>query len=163
MRLGFKLVLAMLFVAAAPIGIAGYQAIGLSRTEVAERIRELLTKSAAAMDIWGNPLDGNGNGTADGPTDDFVWTFGALDDAQAPVGISCNGPDPQPFSPDGDDKDDLSFIRFDAEDGGGLWLARLEVRDAGGSRSARFWTRPSFHEKIASWDIDACARLGERK
>ncbi len=88
--------------------------------------------SAAAMDIWGNPLDGNGNGTADGPTDDFAWTFGALDDAQAPVGISCNGPDPQPFSPDGDDKDDLSFIRFDAEDGGGLWLARLEVRDAGG-------------------------------
>lgn len=88
--------------------------------------------SAAAMDIWGNPLDGNGNGAADGPADDFAWSFGALDDAQAPGGISCNDPDPQPFSPDGDDKDDLSFIRFDADDAGGLWLARLEVRDAAG-------------------------------
>lgn len=57
MRLGFKLVLAMLFVAAAPIGIAGFQAIGLSRTEVAERIRELLTKSAEAeAEIVGRDL-----------------------------------------------------------------------------------------------------------
>ena len=48
MRLAFKLVLAMLFVAAAPIGLAGYQALGLSRAEVEARIHEVLAKSSVA-------------------------------------------------------------------------------------------------------------------
>ncbi len=88
--------------------------------------------SAAAMDVWGNPLDGNGDGLADGPADDFVWTFGAVDDTEAPIAVACNDPNPSPFSPDGDDKDPQSLVFFDTDDNGGLWLARLVVRSPAG-------------------------------
>ncbi len=48
MRLSLKLILAMLFVAVAPVGLAGFQALDLSRTEVEERIREILSKTSVA-------------------------------------------------------------------------------------------------------------------
>ncbi|MFC1654276.1 ATP-binding protein [Myxococcota bacterium] len=48
MKLRYKLILAMLFVAVAPLGIAGYQALESSRTAVEERIREILAKTSRA-------------------------------------------------------------------------------------------------------------------
>jgi len=48
MKLRYKLILAMLFVAVAPLGIAGYQALENSRTAVEERIRETLAKTSRA-------------------------------------------------------------------------------------------------------------------
>jgi signal transduction histidine kinase len=48
MKLRYKLILAMLVVAVAPLGIAGYQALENSRTAVEEGIRELLQKTSRA-------------------------------------------------------------------------------------------------------------------
>ncbi|HUU00925.1 MAG TPA: ATP-binding protein [Myxococcota bacterium] len=59
MRLRYKLILAMLFVAAAPIGIAGYQAFEQSRAAVEEGIRELLAKTShAEAEIIGRRIGG---------------------------------------------------------------------------------------------------------
>jgi two-component system, NtrC family, sensor kinase len=59
MRLRYKLILSMLFVAAAPIAIAGYQALEQSRTAVEERIRELLAKTShAEAEIIGRRING---------------------------------------------------------------------------------------------------------
>lgn len=110
--------------------------------------------SAAAMDVWGNPLDGDFDGVADGPDDDFVWDFGAMGDDQAPA-VSCNDPDRSPFSPDGDDHEDLSTIRFDADDTGGLWLARLVVQSPQGLPLRTVITLlegGSVHDAPIAWD-----------
>jgi two-component system NtrC family sensor kinase len=48
MKLRYKLILAMLVVAVAPLGVAGYQALESSRGAVEERIREILQKTSRA-------------------------------------------------------------------------------------------------------------------
>ena len=58
MKLRYKLILAMLLVAAAPLGIAGYQALEHSRGAVAERIREMLAKTCRSeAEIIGRVVD----------------------------------------------------------------------------------------------------------
>ncbi len=87
-----------------------------------------ITVGSNAMDAWGNPLDGN----LDGVQDSFSWTFGNLADGDRPT-LTCADPVPNPFSPDGDDKEDTSSILFDASDGANLGLVRLVVRTPDGT------------------------------
>jgi uncharacterized repeat protein (TIGR01451 family) len=45
-----------------------------------------------ACDVWGNALDGNGNGTSQGsPTDDYVWSFRVGNIPMLPTIVTTNG------------------------------------------------------------------------
>ncbi|HUU00923.1 MAG TPA: Ig-like domain-containing protein [Myxococcota bacterium] len=86
-----------------------------------------LTVSQTVSDIWGNPLDGNYNGSAGA----FSWKFGAVADDNQPY-VNCQGTTNDPFSPDGDGNNDLTGMRADLYDDQGLMLWSVRIFDADG-------------------------------
>jgi PKD repeat protein len=76
-----------------------------------------VTITANAVDIYGNPLDGNYNGFAEfSPTDDFTWTFGNITTDQDYPTVTCMGHTPDPLSPDGDGFNDFTTISARIQD-----------------------------------------------
>jgi hypothetical protein len=74
-----------------------------------------LSISPSATDTFGNPMQAS-----------FEWTFGNLADT-APPTVSCRGETQDPFTPDGDNKNDTTEIRADLADNAGLRLWRVEI------------------------------------
>ena len=74
-----------------------------------------LSISSSATDAWGNQMDA-----------DFEWMFGAVSDT-APPTVNCRGETADVFTPDHDNKEDITEIRADLADDTGLKLWRVEI------------------------------------
>jgi len=74
-----------------------------------------LSIASSASDAWGNQMAAG-----------FEWKFGAVADAVPPT-VNCRGESKDPFSPDGDNHDDISELRADLADDTGLALWRIEI------------------------------------